>query len=608
MFSPSPVLRLGRTATTVALGLAALAGTIALRAQPSGGPYGPQPQTYTVPAGAAHVIYVAPDGTKDASGATLAEPTTIESALARAVTGDAIILRGGTYRTGSMVFNQGITLQPHAGEAPVLKGTRVATAWETLRGNVWRTKWTTLFPQKPADWWRRERESMRTPLHRFNNDMVFVDGRALQSAGWPGELDGNSYFVDYEGGWIYVGADPAGHVVEITAHDGSLTRTTAEVHGRKSDGKGPVIRGLTFTQYAYRALEVEGREPEAPADEATFGKDVVGTTLEDVTITHCSRVAAYLRGDRTTIRRCRISDTSTEGVYLLASSDCLLEKNIFARNNVEHITGYYPSAVKIFNQTHRVVCRDNLVTDQKESNGIWYDVGNVGGVFLNNWVEDCQDGFFYEISHDAICAGNVFLNCDKGVRSLNSAGVQVYHNTFLNAPAAFDRTERSAVGDHFGWHPATGPDVDKRERHVFVGNLLVTSAEFRRAPLQLSQTKPLLERLAAPQLAQSAGNVFVRAPGGATLPPLAAWAPVDRATVTRDFATLDELRAAYPQFETASRALELSPGAVLRSPELKNFRLVQPLSIEAATPPEVLRLLGWSEADARTPGAFPAGR
>ena len=60
---------------------------------------------------------------------------------------------------------------------------------------------------------------------------------------------------------------------------------------------------------------------------------------------------------------------------------------MFSRNNIEDITGYYPAAVKIFNQTHRVTCRDNLIYDLPISNGIWYDVGNVDGRFLNNWVE-----------------------------------------------------------------------------------------------------------------------------------------------------------------------------------------------------------------------------
>ena len=172
-----------------------------LAAQPSGGPYGPIHQTYEVPK-APHVYYVAPDGRADASGTTLSEPTSLESAIAKVVTGDAIILRGGVYRTGGLLLNQGITLQPYEDERPILKGTQVAGTWQPLRNNLWKTSWTRLFPAKPLGWWQRDREGMRTPLHRFNNDMVFVNGRMLQSAGWEGEVDENSYYIDYEKGQV----------------------------------------------------------------------------------------------------------------------------------------------------------------------------------------------------------------------------------------------------------------------------------------------------------------------------------------------------------------------------------------------------------------------
>ena len=43
------------------------------------------------------------------------------------MSGDALVMRGGPYRTGGLRLNQGTTLQPYADERPVLKGTRVAT-------------------------------------------------------------------------------------------------------------------------------------------------------------------------------------------------------------------------------------------------------------------------------------------------------------------------------------------------------------------------------------------------------------------------------------------------------------------------------------------------
>jgi hypothetical protein len=109
--------------------LASLLAAAAL-AQPSGGPYGPIDQRYEIPK-AAHVYFVAPDGKADAAGTALDQPTTIETAMDRVATGDAIVLRGGIYRTGGLVLNQGISMQPYLEERPVLQGTEVATCAAT---------------------------------------------------------------------------------------------------------------------------------------------------------------------------------------------------------------------------------------------------------------------------------------------------------------------------------------------------------------------------------------------------------------------------------------------------------------------------------------------
>ena len=593
-----------------------------MSAQPSGGPYGPIQQTYDVPA-APHVYYVAPDGRSDAPG-TVARPTTLESAIAQVVTGDAVVLRGGVYRTGGLLLNQGITLQPYGDERPILKGTQVATTWQPLRNKLWKTPWTHLFPAKPLGWWQRDREGMRTPVHRFNNDMVFVDGRMLQSAGWEGEVDENSYYIDYDKGQVYIGVDPTARLIEITAFDSAIVRTSLTVHGKTSDRKGPAIRGLTFTQYAYRALEVEGKkqftaadeptdEPVGPAEPSTFGKEVVGTILENVTITFCSRVAGYFRGDGLIIRNSLISDTSTEGIYVIGSSDVLLERNIIRRNNVERLTGYYPAAVKIFNQTRRVTCRDNLVVDNPDSNGIWYDVGNRDAVFVNNWIENAQDGFFFEISRGAIVAGNVFVRCNKGVRVLNSADVRLYNNTFVDTAASFERNERSATGDHFGWHPSTGPGVDAREGHVFVNNLLVSSEAYLQPLLRFEQPKSLCEKLPRPQAMQVDANVYVRASkvtDGAEKAnvPLVTWGPAPASeTCASPVTSLAELRTLAPAVEAHGQSFDASPRSVFKSPELGRYELQRALpgpTRDPAVPPDVLKVLGWTVQDIRTPGAY----
>lgn len=594
-----------------------------LSAQPSGGPYGPIRQTYKVPSNAGKVYYVAVDGKETQSGETLAQPTTIEAAITKVRTGDVIVLRGGTYRTGNLVLNQGVTIQPHAAEQPVLKGTQVATEWQDLGNGLWTTHWTKLFPTKPADWWRRHREGKKTPLHRFNNDMVFVDGRFLQSAGWEGEVDENSYHIDYETGTVYIGVNPTNRLVEITAYDVAILRTTQDVHGRKSDRKGYTLRGITFTQYAYRALEIEGTEPEGISHESQHGKEVVGTTIEHCTISFCSRVAGYLRGDRMTIRHCRISDTSTEGIYVIASNDVLLERNIFTRNNIENITGYYPAAVKIFNQSYRVTCNDNLVTDLPNSNGIWYDVGNVDGVFTNNWIEGVgkvgttfptdqlwpsDNGFFFEISKGAICAGNVFVNNDHGVMILNSSDVQMYNNTFVNSLACIGRNSRTAVGDHFGWHPSTGPDVDKRDGHVFINNLLTGDEGFNRSLLFVWQQSSLCQQLTQPQLKQLDYNVYIRGKEKPTYP-LILWGPAPDDDCQAEYNTLNDLRTHHPGFSAHSVYRAGYDGPLFKGKELGNFQTVPsfPDARSGVTlPPAIHKVLGRPAAEKGYVGAYPS--
>ncbi len=581
-------------------------------AQPSGGPYGPVPQHYPVPE-TGKVFYVSPEGNPEATGSSLDEPTSLRHAIIRAQTGDTVVLRGGIYRTGSVYFNQGITLQPYHDEEPVLKGTLLVSSgdWKKAAEGIWKTQWTHLFPAAPADWWRPERHLDTTPLHRFNYDMVFADDQRLESAGSIEEVSENSYYIDYENGWVFIGRNPAETSIEITAHDSALVRTMRRVHNRDNDGIGPTIRGITFTRYARLALLVEGVEPGRPMDASEFGKDVVGTTIENVTISHCSRVAGYFRGDDLTIRQSLIADCATEGIYVINSANVLLERNIITRTNSHTpIMGYYASAIKIFNQSHYVVVRDNVIIDNPHASGIWYDVGNNHGLVVNNWVENTNDGFFFEISEGAICAGNVFVNASPGVRILNSADVAVYQNTFYNSPLQVIRTMRSsAAGDHFGWHESAGPSVAQRDRHIALNNLFIADEQFPYALVQYWEAEGVDAVAEAEQIKMLDGNVYVRTSSGK---PLISWG-LATFPPTQDSAqsvyTMSGIRSEKPGFEQGGAAFVGYRWPVVRSPELKRFELMATFpgaQVGVQIPSTVLEAVGWELETSPFPGAYPA--
>lgn len=575
-------------------------------AQPSGGPYGPMQLKYDLPETSGQIYYVAPNGKAEASGKTIDQPTTLTAAIEKVKTDDAIVLRGGTYRTGGLLLNQGITIQPYENERPIVKGSMTADEWDKIKDGLWKTSWSRLFASAPADWWRPRRS---TPLFLFNNDMVFVDGKLLKTVGGQDDVDENSFYIDYDTKQVYIGIDPDDRLVEITAFDSALIRTTGDCHGKSSDGKGPVIRGITFTQYAFRAFEIEGKDPEGLSDESEHGKDVTGMTMEHCAITYCSRVAGYFRGDNFTLRHCLVSDTSTEGVFVLSSSDVLLEKNIFMRNNIEKIEGYFPAAVKIFNQCYRVTCRDNLVLDHPNSNGIWYDVGNVNGVFVNNWIIGTDNGFFFEISNGAICAGNVFVDCPSGIKVLNSCDVRVYQNTLVNSRASFERTSRSAVGDHFGWHPSTGPDVEERDGHEFINNLLFADKDHDRPLLQIRQRSTLYDRddrLKQPHLTKLDYNIYVRR--GNSDKTLIAYSPTETGNHSQNLMSPEELNKLQSGFSAHSKAFENYYGPLFKSTILGNYELLKGFpgaSAASPLPDNIIKLLGKSYQGTNFPGAFP---
>ncbi|MEO0293492.1 MAG: right-handed parallel beta-helix repeat-containing protein [candidate division WOR-3 bacterium] len=598
-------------------------GTLFLKAEPSGGPYGPIRQTYELPEVKGKIYYVAPYGRSGSMGESIEDPTTLEAAIERVKTGDAIIMRGGIYRTGNLMLNQGIIIQPYKDEQPILKGTYIANDWENLGNGLWKTKWKYLFPSEPADWWQRQFHGKETPLHRFNNDVVFVDGKFLQSVGWEGEVNENTFFIDYVKEEIYIGVDPKKHLIEITAFPIGIMRTTGECHGKSSDKRGPIIRGITFTQYASRAIEIEGVEPESPSHESKYGKEVIGTILENCEISNCGELGAKLRGDSLVVRHCKVSNTSTEGLYIVASSDVLLERNIFTQNNIERITGYYPAAVKIFNQCHRVICRDNLVIDLPYSNGIWYDVGNVDGVFVNNWVQNVgilqkelprrywptNNGFFFEISKGVICAGNVFVNCEQGIFILNSSGAQIYQNTFINSTVNIGRTGRTPATDRlFGWHSATGPDVEKREGHIFVNNLLVGDENFNR-PLFISWQEPsLCRKLKKPQLKKMDYNVYIRKEEKSE--PLILWGPIENNEECQiPLRTPKDLSKIYKDFSTHSLYFLNYRDPIFRSWELGNYQLLKNFpNAGTILPEEVKKFLGDNVGESPFVGAYPPGQ
>jgi len=276
--------------------------------------------------------------------------------------------------------------------------------------------------------------------------------------------------------------------------------------------------------------------------------------------------------------------------------------------------------VKIFNQSHRVTCRNNLIIDLPNSNGVWYDVGNVDGVFVNNRLQNVGvevglansrnfwpfSGFFFEISKGVVCAGNVFANCGNGIMILNSCKAEIYQNTFYNSAVSIGRTERSAVGDHFGWHPSTGPDVDERKEHVFVNNLIVVDKLYQRPLMNVWQSPVLCKKLKDSPLKEMDYNVFITNPNTKTV---MVWGlPLDSTRCTQTLESLVSMQKVFKGSSVHSKVIVNRNLSIFKSAELTNLELLpefSDLKTGAVLPEKIKSLIGQPAGTAPYIGAYP---
>jgi len=182
----------------------------------------------------------------------------------------------------------------------------------------------------------------------------------------------------------------------------------------------------------------------------------------------------------------------------------------------------------------------------------------------------------------------------------------MYQNTLVNSTVAIGRNARTAANDAtFGWHSSTGPDLDQRDGHVFVNNLLVGTEEYTRPLLSVWQPDSLCAGLGKSQLTQFDNTVFVKRGSGASTPPIL-WSPVTSGECQMAFESIESFRKVVPQF-AAQSLLFVGDIPLFKNPHGGNFQLLKefPGSKAAAPVPDDVRAaLGIPRTGIRFVGAY----
>ena len=540
------------------------------------GPFGPRTTEYPVPEGA---VFVAPDGKESNSGASIEEPTTIEKAISEVQTDSVIVMRGGEYRTGELTFNKKITVQAYPAERPVSKRGKLASNWEK-RGEYWVTQWETMFKNEPPAWYNPERHG---PPCIWNGDAVIYDGRMFRPANTLAEVTNNFFFCDYDAGEIYLMDDPTDKLIEITVHEDGFVRE----HDEAADAEGPTFLGLDVMHYARSCIKIDGKQFSRPIALYEMPVAPVKSRIEDCRILFCSKNGLEVISPDSTIAHNDISYHGWCAVTIRTSHRSIFEHNMIHFSNFyQHAS--YPCGIKVFNQGHGFVTRNNYLADMT-CIAVWYDVGLKENIVVNNYFKNCGISVKIEISHRSYIAGNVMDNSRMFI--CNAANCLMFNNTLIDSSMDFMRNNRGKTWSvHFGWHHAsTGPGVEHYHGHQIANNVFVGSNPLRKVYHLVEDFNDYDHHF---QWDLHSSNLYLSEAEPAFR---AEWRPGNM-EMTNYVSLADfEATAPYGDYMDRNVQLDLSQDDLFVSSEKGDFRLkdVEGMPEGVVIPADILDMLGW---------------
>lgn len=416
---------------------------------------------YSKPAGA---IYMSPNGNDSSSGSENAPVKTINKAVSLVSTGGTIIMRGGEYRdwhknsteSSYSIITKHFTLQAYPGESPWFNGADVVNdGWVSDGAGHWYRKWETpsfcdakyytygqppYTPQRNADGSTNSSVSNTACMYADaandpsypvagNPQMVFVNNNRLQEVDAKSKISANSFYYDWYNKNIYIGTNPNGNTIELSA------RPLALVMGGASDASY-AIKGIGFKKYA--TANTSGIASGAIyAARKTIIENSVFTQMASAGLTFSSPL------NNTSIKNTVIAFNGGNGMNANGDTktntrnDFVIESNVFNSNNVENY-GLYCSAsctaanVKLAHMYGYSAKNNIFENGYSRAVGFWCDLDCREGKIISNIARNNGGyGLFDEVSSGTIITSNIVSGNKRAGIVIASANVKLYNNTII---------------------------------------------------------------------------------------------------------------------------------------------------------------------------------
>lgn len=214
-------------------------------------------------------------------------------------------------------------------------------------------------------------------------DAVFVDDKALTKVLSKDALASNEFYVDYDGGKIYLADDPTNHKVEATVAAFAFESSAPDVS----------IKNLTVEKYG------------SPAQKgAIHAREGARWMIEDCVV-RLNSGAGISIGDGTRVRNCDVDHNGQIGIEGSGKGLRIEGNRIWANNTRGFDPAWEAGGVKIA-LADGVEFRDNQVRDNNGS-GLWCDIDCRNVIYEGNIVEyNKHIGIFHEISFKAVIRNN----------------------------------------------------------------------------------------------------------------------------------------------------------------------------------------------------------
>jgi hypothetical protein len=352
---------------------------------------------------ASSTFYVAPWGSDDASGSSDQPLHSLRHAVWRAQSGDAIVLRGGTYRENVQIFGKAIALSSAPGERAVFDGAVELTGWQRSDEDWFVDGWTRQFPQDKTAVVAAENAIAGYP------DQVFFNGRPLGQVLTRNGVEPGTFFHDTARDRIYIGDDPAGNRVEASAMDWALYF---------NDADGSSLTNVTIRRFATPSRQVAALRVHSDR-----------MVISGVTSELNSAAGVSVIGSNVVIRNSRFTDNGHLGVHVHDSDTVVIQNSAIIGNNKSGFDARHSAGgVKITRSTG-VTVRHNDVS-RNGGPGIWTDLDAQWITVSFNRVEtNGRSGIEIELSQNVNVVSNlVDGNGEAGIWVLESQDVQVAHN------------------------------------------------------------------------------------------------------------------------------------------------------------------------------------